>query len=83
MARLDTIWLRLAMAVSLALIVAACSSSMEDGEAGTGGRPRRGVRHQWKRRGGSGRERAHPDLRNEHGGHKPGLQRHQAHPQGA
>ena len=39
MARLDTIWLRLAMAVSLALIVAACSSSTEDGEAGTGSAP--------------------------------------------
>ena len=39
MARPGTIWLQLAIAVSVVLIVAACSSSAEDGEPGAGGAP--------------------------------------------
>jgi Raf kinase inhibitor-like YbhB/YbcL family protein len=39
MVRLSTPWLQLATTLSLALIIAACSSSAEDGATGTGGAP--------------------------------------------
>ena len=39
MARPGTIWLQLAMAVSVALIFAACSGSEDEGDAGAGGAP--------------------------------------------
>ena len=39
MARLSTLWLQLAAALSVALIVAACSSSAEDSGTGAVGAP--------------------------------------------